>query len=47
MNAMSRAEVPRDFPPESKDWFAGFKEGMQLRFASPETQFFLLASGQN
>jgi hypothetical protein len=38
---------PRDFPPELKDWFAGFEKGMQLRFASPEMQIFLLASGQN
>jgi hypothetical protein len=38
---------PKDFPPESKDWFAGFEKGVQLRFASPEMQCFLFASGQN
>jgi hypothetical protein len=38
---------PKDFPPESSDWFAGFEKGMQLRFASPEMQFFLFASGNN
>jgi hypothetical protein len=38
---------PRDFPPELKDWFAGFEKGVQLRFASPEMQCFLFASGQN
>jgi hypothetical protein len=38
---------PKDFPPESRDWFAGFEKGMQLRFASPEMQYFLFASGQN
>ncbi len=38
---------PKDFPPESRDWFAGIDKGMQLRFASPEMQYFLFASGQN
>jgi hypothetical protein len=38
---------PKDFPPESKDWFAGFEKGVQLRFVSPETQIFLFASGNN
>jgi hypothetical protein len=37
----------KDFPPESRDWFAGIEKGMQLRFASPEMQYFLFASGQN
>ena len=36
---------PKDFPPESKDWSAGFEKGVQLRFASPEMQCFLFASG--
>jgi hypothetical protein len=38
---------PKDFPPESRDWIAGFEKGVQLRFASPEMQCFLFASGQN
>jgi hypothetical protein len=36
---------PKDFPPESRDWFAGVEKGMPLRFASPEMQFFLFALG--
>ncbi len=38
---------PKDFPLESRDWFAGFEQGVQLRFASPEMQCFLFASGKN
>jgi len=38
---------PKDFPPELRNWFAGFEKGMQLRFASPEMQCFLFASGPN
>ena len=38
---------PKDFPPELRDWYAGFEKGVQLRFASPEMQYFLFASGQN
>ena len=38
---------PKDFPPELRDWFAGFEKGLQLQFASPEMQCFLFASGPN
>lgn len=35
---------PRDFPPESRDQYAGFEKGVQLRFANPEMECFLFAS---
>jgi hypothetical protein len=38
---------PKDFPAESRAWFAGFEKGVRLRFASPEMECFLFASEQN
>lgn len=37
---------PKDFPAELQTWYAGFEKGVQLRFANPEMQYFLLALGR-
>ena len=36
-----------DFSEELRTWYAGFEKGVQLRFANPEMEYFLLPSGWN
>jgi hypothetical protein len=37
---------PKDFPEDLRTWYAGFEKGVQLRFANPDMEYILLASGR-